>query len=229
MGLIVEPLQEEELDEFIRIYWSAFEPLSANMYFPMIYPNGLKPDLIARIRARILRATKGDLASHCFCAKDTSSGSIVAVSWWEEEHDPPQTQGQVDANFAQAYEARNDSPSVEGFQADLDYAAFRAAFYSEAEVMQGRPYMTLKLLATSPGHHRRGAGSLLLKHGLEKADRVGLPVYLATGVTGKPLYERFGFVYQRDMPINCLEYGGRSNGRHWCMLRPAAKEGESET
>ena len=119
---------------------------------------------------------------------------------------------------------RNDGPPVKGFNGDLDYAAFRAAFFSEAEVVNGQPYMTLRLLATSPRHHRRGAGTLLLRHALQKADQAGLPVYLATGVNGKALYERFGFVFQRDMPLNCLEYGGRSSGQHWCMLRPAKGE-----
>ncbi|KAK3051331.1 hypothetical protein LTR09_007354 [Extremus antarcticus] len=221
MDLIIEPLKLEELDRFITIYWDAFEPLSANMYFPMIYPNGLKQDLITRLRTRFLHVTNGDLGASCFCAKDASSGETLGISWWTLDANAPRTKEEIDAQFTAAYAVRNQGPDVEGFDAELDYAAFKASFYSEAETVGDQPYMALRLLAISPTHHRRGVGSLLLGRGLEKADRLGLPVYLATGVNGRPLYERFGFEYQRDMPINCLDYGGRSDGRHWCMLRAA--------
>lgn len=221
MDLKIEPPKLEELDRFITIYWDAFEPESANMYLPMIYPNGLKQDLITRLRTRFLHATQGDIGVSCSCAKDASSGEILGVSWWTLEPNPPRTEEQLDAQFTEAYASRNAGPDVEGFRAELDHAAFKASFYAEAETVQDQPYMALRLLAVSPAHHRRGAGTLLLKHGLEKADHFGLPVYLATGVNGRSLYERFGFVYQRDMPLNCFDYGGRSDGRHWCMLRAA--------
>lgn len=36
MPLHIEPLKREELDDFIHIFWDAFEPLSANMILPMV-------------------------------------------------------------------------------------------------------------------------------------------------------------------------------------------------
>ena len=221
MDLKIQPLKPEELDDFIRLYWSAFEPLEANMIFPMIYPRGLQPDLMERHRSRILRTTKSDLGSYCFVAKDVDTGDIAAVSWWAFSKNPPQTKGEIDSTFEVAYQNRNAGPPVESWNAELDNAFFKAAFYSEMQVTAGRPYMSLRLLAVDPKHQRRGAGTLLLEHFLAEVDRLQLPAYLDSGVSGKALYERFGFEVIMDFPLNCLDYGGRSDGRHWCMLRPA--------
>ena len=117
--------------------------------------------------------------------------------------------------------ARQGRVAVEGMNFELDRAYFKVSFNTEMETMASQPYITLRLLATRPGHQRRGAGAMLLKLGLETADGLGLPVYLDSGVGGKSLYEHFGFDIVRDFPLNCLDYGGRSDGKHWSMLRPA--------
>ena len=220
MDIRIEPLKRDDLDEFIKTYWYAFEPLSANMIMPMIYPKGLQPDLMDCMRQRSLRQTNGDLGSTCFVARDATSGKIVGVSRWVLEEDPPKTPDEIDTKFDEGTKARQEEPAVEGMNSELNEAYQRAAFYSELETVVGRPYMTLRLLAVHPSHQRRGVGSLLIKPLLEKADRLSLPVYLDTGVSGKPLYERLGFEVTSDFPLNALDYGGRSDGRHWCMMRP---------
>ena len=220
MELTIEPLKDENLDDFIRTYWAAFEPISANMIMPMIYRKGLQEDLMEMFRHRLRRQTGGELAEWCFCAKDISSGDILGVSWWDINQNPPQSKAEIDKQYEQSCLRRENEPRVEGMDHELAQAYFKVAFYSEMETVAGQPYMTLRMLAVHPKYHRRGAGSLLLKHGLEKADSLGLPVYLDCGVCGKPLYERHGFAIMGDFPLNCLDYGGRSDGRHWLMMRP---------
>ena len=220
MALSIEPLQEEELDDFIRTYWAAFEPMSANMIMPMIYRKGLQEDLRDLFRHRIRRQTGSDLAKWCFCAKDAASGAIVGVSWWDINESPPQTKTDIDEQYEQSCQRRANEPPVKGMDHELGEAYFKVSFYSEMETVAGQPYMTLRMLAVHPKYHRRGAGSLLLKHGLAWADGLGLPVYLDCGVCGKPFYERHGFKIKGDFPLNCLDYGGRSDGRHWLMMRP---------
>ena len=105
----------------------------------------------------------------------------------------------------------------------MENAAFRAVFYAEAQTMQpymGQPYLELRLLAVDPDHLRQGIGTQLLNHGLSKADAADLPVYLAAGHQGRPLYERYGFRVVGELPFNALDYGGRSRGTHWCMTMP---------
>ncbi|KAK6393073.1 hypothetical protein LTR65_002764 [Meristemomyces frigidus] len=218
--LKIEPLQIDDLEEFIRLYWTAFNPLEADMILPMIYPSGLQPDLLERLKKRVLGETDGKLSDFCFCARDTQSDEMVAVSWWAFVKHPAKTQIEIDAEWEQANAARNGGTSVAGINSALGEAYLRAAVYSEYDTMRGQPYMSLRLLVTLPTHHRRGAGSLLLHHGLEKADSQRLPVYLTAGVHGRPLYERFGFTVTSDCPFDGRQWGGRSEGKHWCMLRP---------
>lgn len=221
MDIKIEPLKEEELDDFVKMQWAAFEPLEANMIMPMIFQNGLQEDLMERFRRRTLRITDGNLVENCFTAKDINSGEVLGIAWWDRNEDPPETKAEIDEAYNKAHEQREHDPPVQGMNKELDQAYYRASFYSEMQTVAGRPYTCLRVLAVSPKHHRRGVGTKLLRQGLEKADRLGLPVYLDCGVMGKPLYERYGFKNVGDFPLNCLDYGGRSDGRHWLMWRPA--------
>src|SRR6476660_5542946 len=56
------------------------------------------------------------------------------------------------------------------------------------------PHWYLPLIGVDVTKQGRGYGSMLLRHGLERCDRDGLPAYLeATSPLNKPLYERQGF------------------------------------
>ncbi|KAK0933204.1 hypothetical protein LTR48_005067 [Friedmanniomyces endolithicus] len=200
-NLQIEPLQLSELDDFIRIYWAAFAPPEADMILPMLYPRGLTPDLMTELRARLLRETEGGkLGDTCFAAKDSETGEIVAVSKWAVNLHPATTRAEAEAELEQVREARFGGPAVEGVNRGLG-EAFLTAF-----------------------HQRKGAGALLLRDGLARfADRLGLPVYLDAGAFGRPLYEKFGFEIIREFPFDGRKYGGRSEGKHWCMVRPAQK------
>lgn len=89
-----------------------------------------------------------------------------------------------------------------------DYAAFDAAF-------PDTPCWYLGLLAVAPDAQGQGIGSALLRAGLDRADRDGLPTYLETGTeTNVAFYERHGF---RTTGTITLPYGPD----HWAMWRDA--------
>lgn len=222
MSFAIEPLQPADLDAFITIWWDAFEPLPAKMLYPQVCPRGLTPDLIARKRWRISR--RDNETSFCFCARDTATNEILGVTWWSLVNDAPNTREEIDAAFVKAREARYAGPQIEGMNLALYEVFVHKTFYLEAEIMAGRgPYVSFSVLATDPKHQRRGVGAVLLKQCLEKADSLGLPVFLESGVNGRPLYERHGFEVIRDFGFDPRDYGGRSDAPHWCMLRPAKR------
>ena len=217
--LEIHPLQLEQLEDYIKLYWAAFEPLEADMVAPMIYPNGLQPDLMLRLKQRILQETGGKLSDACFYVRDAQSGQMIAVSRWAMIDRPASTREEVDAAWQRAQVAREVEPPVAGINASIDEAFRRAAMYAEYDTICDRPYMTLRLLATHPHHHRKGAGSLLLRHGLARADELRLPVYLDSSVNGRGLYAKHGFDIIGEFPFDGRQYGGRSEGKHWDMLR----------
>lgn len=223
MALQIEPLAEKDLDNFIQLYWKAFEPLEADMVAPMMYPSGLSQELQTRMRNRILPDV-GPAKDLCFVAREESSGSIVAIARWGIVSQPPSTPAEADVAFADAVRKKESEIQVEGENEVLSSAYFKASWYAENEVVAGRPYMTLRLLAADPLFGRRGAGTALLVSGLDRADDQDLPVFLSGATMGKPLYEKFGFRVLKTVPFDGRDYGGRSAGTHWCMWRPKKSE-----
>lgn len=98
--------------------------------------------------------------------------------------------------------------------------ALHAAFYGRLRAMEARhtpppPCYSLLFLLTSPSHQRRGVGAQLVKYGLEKATRGGVPIFLSGSPMGYPLYKKLGFKELDKIEIDLQEYGwdGREEGR----------------
>ena len=76
----------------------------------------------------------------------------------------------------------------------------------------------LQVLGVATDRQGQGVGSALLRHGLERVDRIGGEAYLETNSSSNvTLYERHGFVID-DAAAALLEDGPTS----WLMTRPAA-------
>lgn len=217
-SITVEPLGLERLDEWISIYWAAFEPPEVDMILPMIYPMGLTPALLRCLRGRLLRETDGNLTD-CYFAKDKESDEMIGISRWTVKDHVPRSQEDIQEEVERVTQARK-ADFLDGMNIALGDAALKAKIPSEYETMKDyRKYANLVLLAVHPKYHHRGVGTLLLKRGLENADRLHLPVYLDSSIYGKALYEREGFKAMREFPFDGRQYGGRSKGQHWCMAR----------
>jgi predicted N-acetyltransferase YhbS len=69
-------------------------------------------------------------------------------------------------------------------------------------------WLDLHMLHTDPKQQGRGAGSALLKWGIQKADELGLPAYLESSPDAHGFYKKYGFedveVYEMDLSL----YGG---------------------
>lgn len=79
--------------------------------------------------------------------------------------------------------------------------------------------LVLHILATHPDHHRRGAGAMLLKWGLEQADKAQLPAFLESTPTGKPLYARLGFEPVHEEVFDLTKYGLEGSDVSTVMIR----------
>ena len=77
------------------------------------------------------------------------------------------------------------------------------------------------MLAVREDVQGRGIGGMLLREGLERADERGLDVFVISSVQGRALYERHGFGDVKQLPLDCREFGGVSEGRHYTLFKPA--------
>jgi ribosomal protein S18 acetylase RimI-like enzyme len=77
----------------------------------------------------------------------------------------------------------------------------------------GEPHWYLAEIATDPPVQGLGLGGRLVRHGLARCDRDGVPGYLEAAEHNVPYYERFGFAVTR-----AIEF--RSGPTVFGMLRP---------
>lgn len=62
-----------------------------------------------------------------------------------------------------------------------------------AKNMEGRTCWYLAALVCHEGHQRRGAGGMLMRYGLEEAEKTKADIYLEASPPGVPVYKHFGF------------------------------------
>lgn len=74
----------------------------------------------------------------------------------------------------------------------------------------------LSILACKPARHRSGAGSALLRWGVDKADREGKVAFLEASPAGYPLYRRFGWADVGVQDLDLASFGAKQGeGEDW--------------
>ncbi|KAJ8105806.1 hypothetical protein OPT61_g9958 [Boeremia exigua] len=95
---------------------------------------------------------------------------------------------------------------------------FGGMMQKKKKIMGTRPYLYLHMLHTDPEYQGRGAGGALLEWGKDKADELGLPIYLESSTKGHKFYRKHGFKDIEVLEIDFTPYGG-SVHRQPLMMR----------
>jgi GNAT superfamily N-acetyltransferase len=86
--------------------------------------------------------------------------------------------------------------------------------------------LDLHLLATSPAYQGKGAGGILIRWGLDQADKDGVKAYIEATPYALEIYKRYGWKVV-DSVVNNLEDWDKSKvGRihtTTCLLRPVTE------
>ena len=101
--------------------------------------------------------------------------------------------------------------------------AFAARFFQAnqdalSEATKDQPYWFLSMIAVAKEHQRRGVASMLMRFGVDEADREGWAAYVNASPEGKALYERFGF-----RTVQRTDFGGGITTDH--MKREGVRSG----
>jgi GNAT superfamily N-acetyltransferase len=70
---------------------------------------------------------------------------------------------------------------------------FQANYDAFRRIIGREDHWFLSMLVVRYDMQRRGLGALLMRYGVERADREGWPAYVNGSAEGKGLYERYGF------------------------------------
>ncbi len=89
-------------------------------------------------------------------------------------------------------------------------------------------WSVLALLVTAEQHRRQGAGSLLVKWGLEKQKETGLNCYLQASAQGRSLYSHYGFQDMDTVIFDLEKYGLQGVEEMTEMIRYPTESGKNE-
>ncbi|KAF2747096.1 hypothetical protein M011DRAFT_381004, partial [Sporormia fimetaria CBS 119925] len=203
--LTVSPLQPSEAHLYQEIRHETFRPTINKI----LYTREPSPETQSAIIAKTASDIR-DGVLYMVCrdtslpSTSTTTSNIIAGARWRYigSHPPrPRTEAEISADLTVP------EPYPESHAET--YRAFFSLFNdNRREIMGDRPYMVLETLVTHPDHHRRGAGSKLVKWGVEEADRLGVEGYVEASEMGAPLYERYGFREVKRVEMDLRRTGG---------------------
>lgn len=85
-------------------------------------------------------------------------------------------------------------------------------------------FSDLMILVTTPAHRRRGAASLLIEWGTQRADERGLKCVLMASEAGLGAYLKHGFKVVREVEMDLRPYGvGATELRRWMVREPVVR------
>jgi GNAT superfamily N-acetyltransferase len=201
-NLRVSLLEPSEAEQYMRVRHQVFRPTVNKILYSRGEPSQKTLDRVTHeIRDGLVN--KGILYLKC---TDTSTGEIAACARWryvrpKDEGAMERTQDEVEADFQppEPYD-ESDPDMLNGL-----YTLFNN---NKRDILGTRPYYVLDTLVTRPEHERRGAGSLLVRWGCEKADEAGVEAYLEASKMGAPMYARHGFEPVREVELDLTRWGG---------------------
>ena len=156
---------------------------------------------------------------------EDNGGRTIAIAVWSAHN--INVQGEEDGSNEPASvsveksEAEHQPFLPPELRLDVLNALFTPIRAAQDEIMGSKQYLILNTLATHPDHHRKGAGTILLQWGLQKADELNLEMYLDSTTIARPLYEKHGFEVKKMIEFDRVPWGGEGVDRHWCMVRKA--------
>jgi WD repeat-containing protein 48 len=150
-----------------------------------------------------------------------NGGRTIAFSVWSMHNLKAEAEGSNEASSIPA-EKTDDTPGFLPPELRLDAltSLFTPIEAARKSVMgTSTPFFMLNQLGTHPDHQGRGAASLMLNWGLNKADKEGLVTYLVATVPGRPVYEKRGFELVSALEWDRVPWGGEGKDWHGFMVR----------
>ncbi|KAF1991131.1 acyl-CoA N-acyltransferase [Aulographum hederae CBS 113979] len=188
MPLQVVPATPSDVPALMDIYFSAFQNLMAVTAFPDI--PSVRTWWTKMIDEEILDPTA--LFLKVVDGEDGAEDGLSEIVAWGKWNKPVQGKEEDEPL----------PPWPEGGDEDVANRFFEQAGKKHKQVMGQRPHWYLELLATSPEHQGKGAGSMLLKHAANLADESGHETYLESSPEGVSIYHRNGFEDRERIEID---------------------------
>ena len=193
MTLEIRPVTEEDVNQFTL---TAIEAFQSGIGHLLTGPN--TPENVQMKNTNTMRGMKDDSSAKLVQVADTETGEMVAGAMWNI-YPKGNTEDELDKMFQKPTPER-------GYRQEFD-PLYEHLSSNRREIMGTRPYVYLNVLFTHPRHHRRGAGAMLVKWGVDQADELGIEAYHESSIEARKLYERFGYTAVKSVEFDMVKYG----------------------
>lgn len=231
MTLKLLPLPQNEWQMYTRICKAAFIPGILSVMYPEGYSDEAQEHALGTLlrtaerhpdRIQMMKVVDEALPD------DDLYQKVVGISQWKIF---PRERTEEEMKQEEEVSNREDKecgspPGLSEAVAD-DFGGATSEY--KKKHLGNRPHVLLHILATRPEHERRGVGAMSLAWGTQKADEMGLPMYLEGGPKGVALYKKWGFEVVDVLPWDAQKHGYHDSLKHLCMLRPARKSSWSRS
>jgi len=186
MPLVLSRAEISDIPEMIGVELKAFRASGYAAHAALFGPCDT-PELRKAAEERVMKGRKADPSILQLKVTDTDTGKIVAVGVWS-----------ITVNWVDEVQGPRhwvDAPyyrkgSVEKKCAE---AILRDFLERRDRYTHGHAHMILHDLNTDPAYERRGCASMMIKYGLDIADRLFIPIWVESSPMALALYQKHGF------------------------------------
>lgn len=229
---------QSDVSKIVKVHYASF---LTSTVMKVIYPEGATQSVTADTEKKFSTALDTEPSLRLLKAIDDETGDIVAFAKWyifdtaeaeSRRTDIGHWEMPEDCNaaaaadfFGQIVEARKTmagKPHCRKPRTTPSGRRERGSALLMPALTIHLHFLVLDILATHPGHWRRGAGVMLVNWGTAEADRLHLPCFLEASPAGHKLYDSCGFRDTGKIEMDMGKYeAGLPLFRQSVMLRPA--------
>ncbi|KAL8690631.1 MAG: hypothetical protein Q9218_003965 [Villophora microphyllina] len=223
--LLLRPCTTVDIPQLAILHNACFAGPRDRIWYRHVTPE----DKIKYLESNLRRSFEPDAtdshpkSSHLLCVLDPSNNTIISYAIWIYYPHGYHPSADIQTHHSYLPPGMNENLTLE--------LERKAAEIRSSHPGRHQAHWHLTTLCTHPEHEGRGAGSMLIRWGLEKADEMGARCFVEATARGLQLYKKRGFedeVGVLNVDLRDYEEGEGMGMVRWVALmrEPAMSTGD---
>lgn len=210
MGFTLAPAEDADMPRLFEITSLAF--LHNEPFWDAMYPHHDSAEGRRLGGERFVKAKHADPNTLYLKAVDEATGEIAGFAKWNVFQNRIPGPAKAEGDF---WDSEEEKAYCQHLMTEFNID--RTTFLKAA----GGNAVNLDICVIDPKYQRMGIGGLLVGWGIDKADELGYDAIVESSVYGKSLYEKNGFVFQKDVTLPLpAQWASRPKSSYAWLVRP---------